>query len=242
MKKGNIYIGTSGWHYKHWKNTYYPAGLKNEDLLNYYSKHFYSAEINNSFYRLPTTGMFENWYKQVPEDFVFAVKASRFITHLKKLHVERTDIDQFIERASCLREKLGPILFQLPPKWRVNVERLDYFLNLLPADHRFAFEFRDHTWNIAEVYQLLEQHNCAYCIYDLAGYQSPQLLTADFVYIRLHGPGNKYEGSYTRENLKDWADYCTHYQKEGKDIYLYFDNDQQAFAPANAQTIRNFLK
>lgn len=242
MKKGKIFIGTSGWHYKHWKAGFYPPKLKNEDQLNFYSKHFSSTEINNSFYRLPTMELYENWYSQVPADFIFAVKGSRFITHLKKLNVDRSVMDQFIQRASHLKKKLGPILFQLPPKWKVNLERLDHFLNLLPTDHRFAFEFRDHTWNIAEVYRLLERHNCAYCQYDLAGYQSPQRVTADFVYIRLHGPGDKYEGSYHLEKLEVWADCCKSYQNEGKDIYLYFDNDQKAYATQNGQKLSSLLK
>lgn len=242
MKNAKIYIGTSGWHYKHWKDTFYPAELKNDNQLRYFSDIFPTVEINNSFYRLPTDDMFINWYKQVPEDFVFAVKASRFITHVKKLHVDHDTIDQFMLRAAHLKEKLGPILFQLPPRWHVNTERLHDFLVKLPTDHRFVFEFRDSSWNIPEIYKLLEHYNCAYCIYDLAGYQSPVIITADFVYIRLHGPGDKYQGSYTKNNLISWAEKCTDWQDEGKDIYFYFDNDQNGYAPHNGQTLMKILK
>ncbi|CAM3450932.1 DUF72 domain-containing protein [Sphingobacterium prati] len=242
MKNAKIYIGTSGWHYKHWKDTFYPAELKNDNQLRYFSDIFPTVEINNSFYRLPTDDMFINWYKQVPEDFVFAVKASRFITHVKKLHVDHDTIDQFMLRAAHLKEKLGPILFQLPPRWHVNTERLHDFLVKLPTDHRFVFEFRDSSWNIPEIYKLLEHYNCAYCIYDLAGYQSPVIITADFVYIRLHGPGDKYQGSYTKNNLISWAEKCIDWQDEGKDIYFYFDNDQNGYAPHNGQTLMKILK
>lgn len=186
--------------------------------------------------------MFINWYQQVPEDFIFAVKASRFITHVKKLHVDHDTIDQFMQRVAHLKEKLGPILFQLPPRWHVNTERLHDFLVKLPTDHRFVFEFRDSSWNIPEVYKLLEHYNCAYCIYDLAGYQSPVIITANFVYIRLHGPGDKYQGSYTKNNLISWAEKCTDWQDEGKDIYFYFDNDQNGYAAYNGQTLMKILK
>ncbi|MDF2477343.1 MAG: hypothetical protein K0S24_2826 [Sphingobacterium sp.] len=242
MRNAKIYIGTSGWHYKHWKGTFYPAELKNDNQLRYFSDIFPTVEINNSFYRLPTDDMFINWHKQVPKDFIFAVKASRFITHLKKLHVDHDTIDQFMQRAAHLKEKLGPILFQLPPRWHVNTERLHDFLVKLPTDHRFVFEFRDFSWNIPEVYKLLEHYNCAYCIYDLAGYQSPVIITADFVYIRLHGPGDKYQGSYTKNILISWAEKCTKWQDEGKDIYFYFDNDQNGYAPHNGQTLMKILK
>lgn len=242
MKKGKIYIGTSGWHYKHWKNIFYPKDLKESEQLPYFAKIISTVEINNSFYRLPEISTFKSWYKEVPADFVFAVKGSRFITHMKKLKVDQQTIDDFMQRAGHLRDKLGPILFQLPPRWKVNTERFSDFLALLPAGHRFAFEFRDHSWNISAIHRLLEQYGSAYCIYELAGYQSPTIVTAEFVYIRLHGPGNKYEGSYDEPSLTTWAQRCCTWSEHGKDVYLYFDNDQNAYATQNALTLIELLR
>lgn len=241
-RKGVAYIGTSGWHYKHWKGPFYPENIKEPEQLAYFVTKIPTVEINNSFYRLPTKETFDNWYAEVPADFKFAVKASRFMTHLKKLKVEKDAVNVLLARASHLKEKLGPILFQLPPKWNINEERLAGFLTHLPNDLRFTFEFRNDTWYNDRVYQLLEDSNIAFCIYELAGHQSPTIVTADFVYIRLHGPGDKYQGSYTDKQLSDWAEKCRGWQQEGKDVYVYFDNDQAGFAALNAQSMIEKLK
>ncbi len=242
MKKGNIYIGTSGWHYKHWKSIFYPKDLNERDQLDYYVRNFTTVEINNSFYRLPELDTFVTWYKKVPDSFIFSVKGSRFISHLKKLKVDQATVTDFIRRAEGLQHKLGPILFQLPPSWNVNIERFRDFLLLLPAQHRFAFEFRNHSWNSSAIYEILDKHGCAYCIYDLAGYQSPVKVTADFVYIRLHGPGEKYQGKYDDTSLREWAELCTSWQTQGKDIFVYFDNDQNAYATVNAASLAAMTK
>jgi len=241
MKAGKIYIGTSGWHYKHWKD-FYPKDIKQSEQLAYLANMFSTVEINNSFYKLPTKETFENWRKEVPDDFIFAIKGSRFISHMKKLKVNGKSIDDFLDHARCLKSKLGPVLFQLPPRWKVNAERLRDFLQLLPRTVRFSFEFRDHSWNTPEIYNLLEQYRCAYCIYNLAGYQSPSIITSDFVYIRLHGPDAKYEGSYSKSALTKWAENCRAWQAEGKDVFLFFDNDQNAFATKNALTLLSLLR
>ncbi|WP_134090495.1 DUF72 domain-containing protein [Olivibacter sp. XZL3] len=241
-RKGVAYIGTSGWHYKHWKGSFYPEDIKESEQLAYFVTKIPTVEINNSFYRLPTAETFDSWYVQAPTDFKFAVKASRFVTHLKKLKVEKDAVNELLARASHLKEKLGPILFQLPPKWNINEERLAGFLKHLPEDHRFTFEFRNDTWYSDRIYKLLKESNTAFCIYELAGHQSPIVITADFVYVRLHGPGAKYQGSYTDRQLSDWADKCRSWQQEGRDVYLYFDNDQAGFAALNAQTMIGMLK
>ncbi|WP_343556025.1 DUF72 domain-containing protein [Sphingobacterium sp.] len=241
MKAGKIYIGTSGWHYKHWKD-FYPKDIKQSEQLAYLANMFSTVEINNSFYKLPTKETFENWRKEVPDDFIFAIKGSQFISHMKKLKVNGKSINDFLDHAKCLKSKLGPVLFQLPPRWKVNAERLRDFLQLLPRTVRFTFEFRDHSWNTSEIYNLLEQYRCAYCIYNLAGYQSPYIITSDFVYIRLHGPDDKYEGSYSKSALTKWAENCLAWQTEGKDVYLFFDNDQNAFATKNALTLLSLLR
>ncbi len=157
-------------------------------MLEYYVRHFDTLELNNSFYRLPTIEAFESWHDATPADFVFAVKASRFITHNKKLKDPENALDNILARAEHLGKKLGPVLFQLPPRWKINVARLEALLEVLPREHRYAFEFRETSWMTAEVYRLLRRFNAAFCIYELAGYHSPCQVTADFAYVRLHGP------------------------------------------------------
>ncbi len=241
MKKGKIHIGTSGWHYKHWVGTFYPAGTKDAEQLAYYLKFFKTVELNNSFYHLPPPQTFKNWKKAVPGDFVFAVKGSRYISHMKKLNVEKESINIFFDSANKLQEKLGPVLFQLPPNWKINTERLAQFLRKLPKTHQYAFEFRNQTWYEEEVYALLRKYNCAFCIYELEHHLSPIITTADFVYVRLHGPDGKYAGSYTDAKLKKWAKLCEQWQQQGKDVYVYFDNDQLGYAAFNAQTLQKFI-
>ncbi|TMI94433.1 MAG: DUF72 domain-containing protein [Bacteroidetes bacterium] len=241
VRKGKIHIGTSGWHYKHWVGTFYPDKTKDADQLAYYFSHFNTVELNNSFYHLPLPQTFTNWRKATPPKFLFAVKGSRFITHMKKLNVEKESINIFFRSVSKLKEKLGPILFQLPPKWNVNTERLKLFLKKLPKKYSYSFEFRNPDWYTEEVFSLLKKYNCAFCIYELAGHQSPKEVTADFVYIRLHGPTPaKYAGSYSDIILKEWAALCMQWQNEEKDVYVYFDNDQAGYAAFNAKTLIRF--
>jgi uncharacterized protein YecE (DUF72 family) len=242
MKKGNIHIGTSGWQYKHWKGTFYPSDLKAKDEFNFYTSQFSTVEINNSFYMLPAAKTFSAWNRTSPKNFVFAVKASRYITHMKKLKTDRQSTRKFFTRANKLEKKLGPILFQLPPRWKLNAERLEHFLSALPAKFRYTFEFRDHTWYTEEVYRLLRKYNCAFCIYELEHHLSPLVVTADFVYIRLHGPGNKYQGNYSDAILKKWARRCIKWQRDKKDVFVYFDNDQAGYAAFNARRLNELVK
>jgi uncharacterized protein YecE (DUF72 family) len=211
-------------------------------MLQYYCRKFDTVELNNSFYRLPAPEAFDNWRDAVPNDFVFAVKASRFITHNKKLKDPENALDNLIPRAARLGKKLGPILFQLPPRWRLNVERLENLLAVLPRDLRYAFEFRELSWMTPEVNQVLKRYNAAFCIYELAGYHTGLELTADFTYVRLHGPtSGKYQGSYSHDRLSTWANQIQSWSKQLKAIYVYFDNDQAGYAPHNALTLKNML-
>jgi uncharacterized protein YecE (DUF72 family) len=234
MKQGKIHIGTSGWVYKHWRGTFYPEDLKAADWFAYFTERFSTVEINNSFYRLPEIKTFNTWRKTSPEDFIYAVKASRYLTHMKKLVVDKQGINKFINRALHLEEKLGPVLFQLPPSFNINAERLETFLQALPQGLRYTFEFRDGSWYDKEIYRLLEKYHAAFCIYELEYHQSPLEVTADFIYIRLHGPGKKYQGSYPDATLRKWARFCKKWRQKGKDIYVYFDNDQEGYAAFNA--------
>lgn len=231
-----ILIGTSGWHYDHWRGAFYPEKMPGDEMLEWYAEHFWTVEINSSFYHLPTSETFREWRGQTPREFLFAVKASRYITHMKKLKDPRGAVRKFFARAGQLRQKLGPILFQLPPRWHRNPERFGEFLDALPAKHRYAFEFRDATWFHPEIYALLGRHKAALCAYQLAGFTSPLELTADFAYLRLHGPaGTKYAGSYTRKQLRHWLGVCQDWLKQGaRRVYVYFDNDQAGFAALNA--------
>jgi uncharacterized protein YecE (DUF72 family) len=240
-KRGTIHIGTSGWHYKHWRGTWYPEGTKDADQFAYYKKHFHTVEINNSFYRLPTVETFEAWRKAAPRGFLFAVKASRYITHMRKLMEPERSYEPFMNNVAALKEKLGPILFQLPPRWKVNTTRLEEFLRTLPTRWRYAFEFRNPTWYHPDVYALLNKHDCAFCIYELAGHLSPPEVTASFVYVRLHGPGAKYSGSYTDRQLKSWAKKIRGCADEGKDVFVYFDNDEAGYAAFNAQRLKELI-
>jgi len=202
----DIRIGTSGFHYKHWKGPFYPEQTPATKMLDFYVQHFDTVELNNSFYRLPPATAFDSWREATPANFVFAVKASRFITHNKKLRDPENALDNLLPRAAHLGPKLGPMLFQLPPHWRVNPERLEKLLQILPRDVRYAFEFRELSWMIPEVDSVLKKFNAAFCIYELAGYHSPLNITADFAYVRLHGPEiGKYQGGYSEERLRTWA-------------------------------------
>lgn len=242
MRKGKIYIGTSGWSYKHWKGNFYPRNIKDSEEFVYYQKFFNTVEINNTFYHLPLESTFIQWRKNTPDNFLFSVKASRFITHMKKLKIDNDGLDVFLKRARKLKDKLGPVLFQLPPGWKLNLERLENFLKRLPSKNLYTFELRNHTWITGEVLKLLKKYNCAFCIYELDHYQTPLEITANFVYIRLHGPQKKYQGNYTRAALKKWATRCLDWQKKGKDVYVYFDNDQKGYAAENAKTLESLLK
>ncbi|HEX4274998.1 MAG TPA: DUF72 domain-containing protein [Bryobacteraceae bacterium] len=235
---GKVWIGTSGWHYKHWLGPFYPPALSTPRMLRYYTGYFDTVELNNTFYKLPAPASLSAWRDSTPEGFHFAVKGSRFLTHMKKLNNAEAGLKKFLDAACILGPKLGPILFQLPPNWEINLERLDAFLALLPRGVRCAFEFRNATWNIPRTYELLTRYHAAYCIYDLAGYLSRIEITADFTYVRLHGPGGKYQGSYSNAALQEWARKISDWQRALSAVYVYFDNDDSGHAPRDALRLR----
>ena len=235
---GHISIGTSGWHYPHWVGPFYPLGMESEEFLPFYARHFSTVEINNTFYHLPTPHTLREWKKQTPKPFLFACKGSRFITHMKKLNDPENSIARFFETVTVLKHKLGPILFQLPPRWSMNLPRLEEFLNALPKPGRYAFEFRDASWFAQPVYDVLSKYDAAFCLYHLAGRWAPEIVTTDFVYIRLHGPGGAYQGEYQDQTLRAWANKCQKFAQSGKDVYCYFDNDEKGYAPINALALQ----
>lgn len=236
-----IHIGTSGWHYKHWVGTFYPAKTPASKMLAYYYERFDTVELNNTFYRLPKQPALENWRESTPPHFHFAAKGSRFITHMKKLKDPESAITKYFDAIDVLQQKLGPILFQLPPNWEVDTERFEHFLNALPKHHRYAFEFRNPTWDTPAIYDLLSRRRAGYCMFDLAGYQSPLHISSDLVYIRLHGPGGKYQGSYSDDSLRKWAARIRKWRAEQHSVYVYFDNDQAGYAAFNALRLKELL-
>jgi len=211
-------------------------------MLEWYQQYFDTVELNNTFYRLPQEVALDSWRSSTPPKFRFAVKGSRFLTHMKKLKDPAAGLEKFISRVDLLKTKLGPILFQLPPRFEVNCRRLADFLDALPKGHRYAFEFRDPSWNNPEVYKLLRGRRAAYCPFDLAGYESPLELTADFTYVRLHGPGNRYQGRYHDDALNSWALRINEWRKHLRAIYVYFDNDDAGYAAQDAMRLRELVK
>jgi uncharacterized protein YecE (DUF72 family) len=234
LQPTTVYIGTSGWNYNHWRGPFYPKELPQKQWLAYYCERFSTVEINNSFYQLPSKSTLETWRKTVPASFTFSVKASRYITHMKKLKDPSDALTKFYNGIEILGERLGPILFQLPPGWHVNVERLESFLSMLSSDYRHTFEFRDESWFCDSVYDALEKYSAAFCIYHLEGRESPRKTTSDFVYLRLHGPDGAYEGSYDGRTLAGWSRMFTRWRKGRRDVYCYFDNDQNGYAAHDA--------
>jgi uncharacterized protein YecE (DUF72 family) len=210
-------------------------------MLEFYAERFDTVELNNTFYRLPPEGAADEWKRGTPSGFLFAAKGSRFLTHMKKLKDDGPGIDHFFSRVDGLGRKLGPIVFQLPPRWQVNTERLEAFLCALPRRRKYAFELRDPTWHVPEVYKILRRHNAAFCIFEIGGWRSEYEIMADFTYVRLHGPGGPYQGSYSREALKQWAGRIREWEQELKAVYVYFDNDEAGYAAANATQLRRMV-
>jgi uncharacterized protein YecE (DUF72 family) len=242
IKTGSIHIGTSGWHYGHWRGPFYPEDLGSEGFLEFYAHRFHTVEINNSFYQLPSEQALKNWRDLAPPGFIFAAKGSRFITHMKKLKDPERSLAPFLERIVLLKEKLGPILFQLPPRWHFNESRLAAFLQALPGGYRYTLELRDQSWINARALDLLAQFNAAFCIYELDGYLSPREVTADFVYIRLHGPAGPYQGQYDRQTLAGWAGAISTWSGEGREVFCYFDNDEAGYAAQDALQLQDMLQ
>ncbi|MFP4466892.1 MAG: DUF72 domain-containing protein [Candidatus Goldiibacteriota bacterium] len=234
-------IGTSGWHYSHWKGVYYPEKMKTKDYLGHYCRDFDTVELNNSFYRLPEAESFRMWHDTVPGNFRFSVKASRYITHVKKLKDAPKHTDIFLERAKELKRRLGPILFQLPGKFGSNPGRLEKLLKHIKGRCGAVFEFRDESWLNNKVFGLLEKYRAGLCIYDMNGRIPALNTTAGHIYVRLHGPGAAYTDSYSAADIKFWSGKIKKWSSEGKDVYCYFNNDAKGYAVRNAFALKQAL-
>ncbi|HEY3792530.1 MAG TPA: DUF72 domain-containing protein [Bradyrhizobium sp.] len=237
-----VYIGTSGWHYDSWRGPFFPKGLPLGRQLQYYASQLESAELNGVFYRTPTPGAVQSWREQTGKHFIFAWKASKFITHWKRLSGNCLNSLALLEdRLSLLGDKAGPILFQLPPDFKADNGRLAAFLDFLTPKRRYSFEFRHASWYSPSVLKLLAGRNVALCLSDHHDAPAPWRRTASFVYVRGHGPGGRYRGHYSDAVLGDWAKRIRGWKRGGYDVYVYFDNDQKSAAPADALKLRQLL-
>jgi len=241
-----IRIGTSGFSYSDWEEEFYPEELPAENKLEHYSEHFDTVELNNTFYQLPSKGTFEKWRERTPDDFLFTVKVSRFITHRKYLKDCSDAWGNFYKRAEALKEKLGPFLIQLPARWNVNLERIESFVQNLKdisPEEIFAFEFRNESWFQKPIIEFFKkQDNITLCLTDSSEWPSVKEITGDFVFIRFHGPGKVYESKYSNEELKQWADKINSYLNQGLDVYCYFNNDFCAYAIEDAKELSKLIE
>ncbi|MDY6917437.1 MAG: DUF72 domain-containing protein [Chloroflexota bacterium] len=235
-------IGTSGWVYRHWREVFYPSKLPQSRWLEFYTSHFSTVELNNSFYRLPTEKAFGGWRDTVPPGFVYAVKVSRFITHIKRLREAEEPVQTFLSRARLLGDKLGPLLYQLPPNMHRNDARLDAFLSLLPTGLRHVVEFRHESWLDEEVFDILRRHNAGLCVFDMPDLSCPLLATADFAYVRFHGATGLYYSCYSDEELAEWAGRIRALGDSLDAVYIYFNNDAAGYAVKNARTLAEELE
>lgn len=235
-----VHIGASGWAYSHWRGIFYPADLPARAWFSFYARHFHTVEINNTFYRLPAESAFEAWRLQAPAGFIYALKASRYLTHIKRLKEPEAPLQLFLSRASLLGPHLGPILYQLPPHWSLDLGRLEHFLQILPADYQHVLEFRHPSWLCEEVFSLLERYGVALCIHDMPPLEVPLRVTAPLVYVRFHG-GPDYFGDYSDAELAEWAERIVGWCVAGYAVYVYFNNDALAYAVKNALTLCRML-
>jgi len=236
-------VGTSGWIYKEWAGIFYPQGLEKTGELAHYAKTFDTVEINATFYRLPFESMVKGWYRRSPEDFIFAVKGSRFITHIKRLKIRATAIKKFFDRTRLLKEKCGPILWQLPPNFDAkNLQRLDGFLRKLPRKYRHAVEFRHPSWYETEdAFEVLRENKVAHVVLSSLRMPANLTVTTDFTYLRFHGLEDGPRHDYTRKELRPLADFCRKRLRNGESVYAYFNNDLNTRAPLNAVAFRKMV-
>lgn len=247
MGMGKLYVGTSGYNYLGWKGLFYPENLPQREWLAFYSNHYNTIEINATFYRSFARSVFANWSKQTSESFVFTIKGSRFITHIKRIKDVKEEVERFFEMAVGLGEKLSCVLWQFPgsfrldPNQRENIDRLKVFLDKLPRNSRQAFEFRHKSWFIPEVFELLDKNKAGFVMNDSPHFPSIERVTGDFVYIRFHGPSSLYSSSYSTKQLTAWVAKIKKYLKK-YDVCCYFNNDINGYAVKNARTLQELVK
>jgi uncharacterized protein YecE (DUF72 family) len=234
-----ILIGTSGWQYDHWRGVLYPEGLPKRAWLQRFASVFPTVEVNNSFYQLPAAETFAKWREQTPAGFLFAVKASRYVTHIRRLRDAKDPVELFWSRVQALEEKRGPVLFQLPPRFKADTGLLQSFVDVLPRAMEAAFEFRDRSWETDEVRAILDRAGAALVLADRPGARVPQLVTGGWSYIRFH-VGRPESSGYRREKLSRWADRIA--VLPARRTYVYFNNDGEGAAVRDARTLTELLE
>jgi len=234
-------IGTSGWSYEHWRGAFYPEEMKSKDWFSFYAQTFSTVEINSTFYHMPKEKTMDAWRDNSPEGFIFALKMNRLVTHHKKLRGINFLLQQFLDKARRLQEKLGVILHQLPPSMGKDIPLLSSYLKLLPGEMKHAVEFRDESWSDDETFDLLRSEGIAYCIVSSPDLKAHVKATAPFAYIRMHGAGGWYASCYSDMELRSWANDIVKLAKDGCDGYVYFNNDYAGYAVQNALTLRRQL-
>jgi uncharacterized protein YecE (DUF72 family) len=239
-------VGCSGWNYASWRGRFYPRTLSPAGWLEYYATRFDTVEINNTFYRLPDRSTFAAWRTHVPSAFLFGLKASRFLTHMKRLLDPEEPIARLFSSAAGLGRQRGPVLYQLPATLKIDLPRLDRFLCALPrgsgARRLHAVEFRDPSWYIAATFDLLAHRRVALCLHDKLGSAVSEPLVGPFVYVRFHGTSGRYHGSYSRRQLDRWARLLAEQARDGRRVFAYFNNDPDAVATVNALTLREMIE
>jgi uncharacterized protein YecE (DUF72 family) len=236
-------IGTSGWWYDHWQGLFYPSQMEKRDWFNYYAKSFNTVEINSSFYRLPFENMVKGWAKKAPEGFKFTLKMWRRVTHYKRLKDVKDDLHIFFTRIKPLEKNLGAILYQLPPSLPIDLALLENFLKMLPENLDQSIEFRHPSWLVPETFSLLKKFNIAYCIISMPEFPEIMEITSNISYIRFHGREILYGSSYSDEELKRWVNQIRDFSKQGIErVYIYFNNDYNAYAVFNALKLREFIQ
>jgi uncharacterized protein YecE (DUF72 family) len=242
---GKIRIGTSGWMYKHWREVFYPAKLPVKNWLNYYFQFFDTVEVNNTFYHLLPEQTFAAWAQKAPADFLYAIKANRYLTHVKKLRDPEQPLARLFAGIRQLKNHAGPILYQLSPNWHCDPKRLEYFLRQLPRPWRHVLEFRHPSWCHKDIRSLLVKNKVSWCIHDMRDSGCPAWVTGPLVYIRFHGPASAQSeecpGCYSSSHLEDWAERIRVYARWGLDVFAYFNNDSQGFAVKNALKLKSLL-
>jgi uncharacterized protein YecE (DUF72 family) len=238
---GTVRIGCSGWNYRHWRGLFYPEKMAQRLWYAHYAGIFSTVELNTSFYHLPKADTFTKWRDQAPPGFRYAVKAPRFIAHMKKLMDCSEAVEEFLTRARNLGESIGPILYQLPPRWGLNLERLETFASLLPRDLNHVFEFREKSWVSEKVLAWLDASGLSFCAHDMPGLATPRWAAGPIAYVRFHGGVGKYWGRYSDDALLAWTDWIVAEARHGRDVWCYFNNDIHGHAIHDALTLRSMV-